>query len=104
MRIKQRIWSLPILSGLVFGLGVVASIVIATNALRHIDGIGATDYPYLESAKAIQAGLKGVTDALQGAVAEGEASQLETVAAKAAEVQASIGKIAALEGRKETAE
>jgi methyl-accepting chemotaxis protein len=103
MRIKQRIWSLPILSGLVFGLGVAASVVIATNALRHIDGIGAVDYPYLENAKAIQAGLKGVTDAMQSAVAEGEASQLDAVAAKAAEVQQSIGRIAALEGRKETA-
>jgi methyl-accepting chemotaxis protein len=104
MRIKQRIWSLPILSGLVFGLGVAASVVIATNALRHIDGIGAVDYPYLENAKAIQAGLKGVTDAMQSAVAEGEASQLDAVSAKAAEVQQAIGRIAALEGRKETAE
>jgi methyl-accepting chemotaxis protein len=104
MRIKQRIWSLPILSGLVFGLGVAASVVIATNALSHIDGIGAVDYPYLENAKAIQTGLKNVTDAMQSAVAEGEASQLDAVAAKAAQVQESIGRISALEGREETAE
>ena len=103
MRIKQRIWSLPLISGLVFGLGVALSVVIATGALRQIDDVGGVDYPYLENAKAVQAGVQGVTDALQSAVAEGEKSQLDTVAAKAAQVSALIDKIGVLEGHKETA-
>jgi methyl-accepting chemotaxis protein len=104
MRIKQRIWSLPIISGLVFGLGVAVSVVIATGALTQIDDLGAVEYPYLENAKAIQAGAQAVTDALQSAVAEGEASQLDAVAAKAAAVQELIAKVAALEGHQETGE
>jgi methyl-accepting chemotaxis protein len=104
MRIKQRIWSLPIISGLVFGLGVAVSVVIATGALSQIDDLGAVEYPYLENAKAIQAGAQAVTDALQSAVAEGEASQLDAVAAKAAAVQELIAKVAGLEGHRETGE
>jgi methyl-accepting chemotaxis protein len=103
MRIKQRIWSLPLISGLVFGLGVAVSVIIATGALRQIDGVGGVDYPYLENAKAIQAGAQGVTDALQSAVAEGEKSQLDTVASKASQVHALIDKVAALDGHKEIA-
>ncbi len=104
MRIKQRIWSLPLISGLVFGLGVALSVVIATGALRQIDDVGGVDYPYLENAKAVQAGVQGVTDALQSAVAEGEKSQLDAVATKAGQVNGLIDKISALEGHKETAE
>jgi methyl-accepting chemotaxis protein len=104
MRIKQRIWSLPIISGLVFGLGVAVSVVIATGALTRIDNVGAVDYPYLENAKAIQAGTQAVTDALQSAVAEGEASQLDAVAGKAAAVHELVDRVAALEGHRETGE
>jgi methyl-accepting chemotaxis protein len=102
MRIKQRIWSLPLISGLVFGLGVALSVVIATGALRQIDDVGGVDYPYLENAKAVQAGVQGVTDALQSAVAEGEKSQLDAVDTKATQVSALIDRIGALEGHKET--
>jgi methyl-accepting chemotaxis protein len=104
MRIKQRIWSLPLISGLVFGLGVAVSVVIATGALRQIDDVGAVDYPYLENAKAIQAGAQSVTDALQSAVAEGEKTQLDAVAVKASQVHELINKVSMLEGHKETAE
>jgi methyl-accepting chemotaxis protein len=104
MRIKQRIWSLPLISGLVFGLGVALSVVIATGALRQIDDVGGVDYPYLENAKAVQVGVQGVTDALQSAVAEGEKSQLDAVTAKANQVTELIDRIGALEGHKQTAE
>ena len=104
MRIKQRIWSLPLISGLVFGLGVAVSVIIATGALRQIDNVGGVNYPYLETAKAIQAGAQSVTDALQSAVAEGEKTQLDAVAAKAGQVHELINKVGSLDGHKETAE
>jgi len=103
MRIKQRIWSLPLISGLVFGLGVAVSVLIATSALRKIDDVGSVDYPYLESAKAIQVGAQGVTDALQSAVAEGEKSQLEAVAKKAEQVHELIKQMSQLEGHESSA-
>ncbi len=104
MRIKQRIWSLPLISGLVFGVGVALCVAIATGAMRKIEGVGDVDYPYLESAKAIQAGTQGVTDALQSAVAEGEKSQLDAVATKAAQVRDLISKVGALEGHERDGE
>ncbi len=98
VRIKQRIWSLPIISGLVFGVGVALCVAIATGAMRKIEGLGDVDYPCLQSAKAIQMGVQGVTDALQSAVAEGEKSQLEAVAAKATQVRDLIDKVGELKG------
>src|SRR5262245_46885117 len=103
MRIKQRIWSLPLICGLVFGLGVAVSVVIATGALRQLDEVGGVDYPYLENAKAIQSGAQSVTDALQSAVAEGEKAQLDAVDAKAKQVEALIDRVARLEGHAQTA-
>jgi methyl-accepting chemotaxis protein len=104
MRIKQRIWSLPLISGLVFGLGVAVSVLIATSALRKIDNVGSVDYPYLENAKGIQLGAQDVTDTLQSAVAEGEKSQLEAVARKADQVNELINQMSRLEGHEESAE
>ncbi len=104
MRIKQRIWSLPLISGLVFGLGVAVSVLIATSALRKIDNVGSVDYPYLESAKAIQVGAQAVTDSLQSAVAEGETAQLEAVAKKSEQVHELINQMGRLEGHANTAE
>ena len=104
MRIKQRIWSLPIISGLVFGVGVALCVAIATGAMRKIEGVGDVDYPYLESAKAIQAGVQGVTDALQSAVAEGEKSQLDAVAAKANQVRDLINQVGELKGHEQQAD
>ena len=104
MRIKQRIWSLPLISGLVFGLGVAVSALIATSALHKIDNVGSVEYPYLESAKAIQVGAQDVTDTLQSAVAEGEKSQLEAVAKKAEQVHELINQMSRLEGHEDSAE
>ncbi len=98
MNIKQRIWSLPMICGLVFGLGVAVSIAIASGALRSIDRVGSLDYPYLENAKAVQAAVAGITDDLQSAVAEGEAAQLVPIDKRAGEVRELISRIEGLKG------
>jgi methyl-accepting chemotaxis protein len=104
MKIKQRIWSLPIISGVVFGVGIAISVIIATAALHGIDDIGRSDYPYLEDAKTIQAGVRGMTDALQSAVAEGEKGQLEAIEIEGRRVRELIDRIAVADRHKATAD
>ena len=104
MKVKQRIWSLPIISGSVFGLGVIVSALIATGAMQRIDGVGAVDYPYLEKTKAAQTAAKGVNDQLQAAVAEGEASQLDAVAKQADQVRELLSGIGTLPGHANSAQ
>jgi methyl-accepting chemotaxis protein len=102
MKIKRRIWSLPIISGLLFGAGVAISIVITTDALHSIHTLSTVSYPFLESSKATQTAVASITDQLQSAVAEGDATQLQMIDKRAADVHVLIGAIEAQEGHAQT--
>ena len=102
MKIKQRIWSLPIISGVVFGLGVTISFLIATSALRSIDNIGTVDYPFLDHAKAAQATVASITEQLQSAVVEGDAEQFKNIDKRAVDVRKLTAQIEELQGHQET--
>ena len=56
MNIKRRIWSLPVISTIIFGLGVAASAAIASGALDSIRTTEQVDYPVLDAAKTITLG------------------------------------------------
>jgi methyl-accepting chemotaxis protein len=96
MNIRQRIGSLPVISGVVFGLGIVASVLIATGALGRIDHVEAVEYPFLAAAKEAQGDIQAVTDQLLAAVAEGDATQLESAAKEAERVRGVLANIAAI--------
>lgn len=98
MKIKRRIGSLPVVSGAVFGLGVVVSILIVTGAVHRIDHVGAVEYPFLDDAKAMQAQVQALVEQLQSAVAEGDKTQLEAAGRQADRVRAKIAAITELPG------
>jgi methyl-accepting chemotaxis protein len=100
MSIKRRIWALPIISTIIFGLGVAVSASIATGALDSIHTTESVDYPALGTAKALAADIQGVTDGLRDAVSEGDKARVTQVGEQAAKVRtklADIGKIAGME-------
>ena len=68
MSIKRKIWALPVISTIIFGLGVAVSASIASGALDSIHTTEAVDYPALGTAKALTADLQGITDGLRDAV------------------------------------
>jgi methyl-accepting chemotaxis protein len=99
MNIKRRIWALPLISSIIFGLGVAASAVIATGALNSIRTTEQVDYPVLDTAKSITLDVGAVTDALRDAVSEGDKSRITQVGEQAGKLRAKLAKFAAVDGQ-----
>jgi methyl-accepting chemotaxis protein len=99
MNIKHRIWSLPVISTIIFGLGVAASATIATAALGSIRTTEQVDYPVLDAAKSITLDVGAVADALRDAVSEGDKARIAQVGEQATKVRAKLAKFGAIDGQ-----
>jgi len=93
MSIKRRIWALPVISAIIFGLGAGASVVIANGALASITTTGAVDYPLMDVSKTLSLDIAAVTDGLTDAVTEGDKARLDQVNGQADKVRAKLGGI-----------
>ena len=99
MNIKRRIWALPLISTLIFGLGVAASAVIATGALDSIRTTEQVDYPVLDGAKSITLDVEAVANALRDAVSEGDKTRTAQVGEQAVKLRAKLAKFGAIDGQ-----
>ena len=99
MKIKHRIWSLPVISTIIFSLGVAASAVIATSALDSIRTTGQVDYPVLDGAKTITLDVGAVADALRDAVSEGDKARIVQVSEQAGKLRAKLAAFGAIDGQ-----
>jgi methyl-accepting chemotaxis protein len=104
MSIKRKIWALPVISILVFGLGIGGSSVIATDALRAIDRTARLDYPLLDLSKTLTQEVGAIADGLRDAVGEADRARLAQIAGQAARVRARLGKLAGMEGQRAAGE
>ena len=99
MKIKHRIWALPVISTIIFALGVAASASIATGALSSIRTTEQVDYPVLDAAKSIALDVGAVTDALRDAVTEGDKARIAQVGEQAARLRTRLAGFGALDGQ-----
>ncbi|MES2756400.1 MAG: methyl-accepting chemotaxis protein [Pseudomonadota bacterium] len=99
MNIKRRIWALPIISTIIFGLGVAASATIATGALGSIRTTEQVDYPVLDAAKTITLDVGAVGDALRDAVSEGDKARIAQVGDQAAKLRAKLAAFGKIDGQ-----
>jgi methyl-accepting chemotaxis protein len=104
MSIKIKIWALPVISILIFGLGIGVSSVIATDALHAIDRTARLDYPLLDLTKTLTQEVGAVTDGLRDAVGEADRARLAQIADQAAAVRARMTRLAAMDGQKQAGE
>jgi methyl-accepting chemotaxis protein len=102
MSIKRRIWALPVISTIIFGLGVAVSTSFATGALNSIRTTESVDFPALGAAKALTAEIAAVTDGLRDAVSEGDKARIGQVGEQATKVRAQIAEIGKIEGMADT--
>ncbi|HEX8602600.1 MAG TPA: chemotaxis protein, partial [Pseudoduganella sp.] len=72
MSIKRRIWALPVVSTIIFVLGVAVSTSFATGALDSIHATESVDFPTLGAVKALGGEVEAVTIGLRDAVSEGD--------------------------------
>jgi methyl-accepting chemotaxis protein len=99
MNIKHRIWSLPVISTIIFSLGVAASATIATSALNSIRTTERVDYPVLDAAKGVTLDVGAIADGLRDAVSEGDKSRVAQVGEQAARLRTRLAKFGAIEGQ-----
>jgi len=104
MSIKRRIWALPVISTIIFGLGVALSASIANKALDSIHTTESVDYPALGIAKALTAEIEAVTNGLRDAVSEGDKARVATVGEQANKVRARVAEIGKIEGMQDTSQ
>jgi len=98
MSIKRRIWALPVISAVIFGLGVAVSASFATGALDSIHTTESVDYPVLDTAKALTAEIEDITNGLRDAVSEGDQARFAQLDGQANKVRARLAGLAKLDG------
>ena len=101
MSIKRKIWALPVISTLVFGLGLGVSATIANDALTSIASTGRTDYPVLDASKAIALEVREITAGLADAVTEGDKARIDSVGQQAGKVRDHLRQFSQIEGQRE---
>ena len=101
MSIKRKIWALPVISTLVFGLGLAVSTYLVTNALTSIRTTESVDYPVLDSAKALTLDVSAISDALRDAVTEGDKNRVSQVGEQANKLRAKLAKFGEIDGQRE---
>lgn len=102
MNIKQKIWALPLISTIIFGLGVAVSSYFANDALHSIRATEQTSYPALDKLKAATLHVTSVGDALRDAVTEGEKEKLGVAEVGAKKLRDNLTALSALEGHNAT--
>ncbi|MET3133430.1 methyl-accepting chemotaxis protein [Oxalobacteraceae bacterium GrIS 1.11] len=103
MSIKRKIWALPVISTIIFGLGLAGSSYLATAALDSIRTTESVDYPVLDSAKSLTLDVGAVADALRDAVTEGDKNRVSLVGEQANKLRAKLAKFGEIPGQRDNA-
>ncbi len=98
MRIKSKIWSLPVISGAIFVIGLAISISFSLAALDSIKATEEVDYPVLSQSKLISLEVKALVDGFKEAVSEGDKKRIEQTTVQAAKVRESMRKLGSIAG------
>jgi len=101
MSIKRKIWALPVISTIIFGLGLAASSYLANGALDSIRTTESVDYPVLDTAKSLTLDVGAVADALRDAVTEGDKNRVGQIGEQANKLRAKLGKFSELPGQRD---
>jgi methyl-accepting chemotaxis protein len=101
MRIKSKIWSLPLISSAIFVIGLAVSIFFSLAALTTIKNTEGIDYPALAQAKLVTLEVKALVDGFKEAVGEGDKKRIEQTTAQAGKVRESMRKLGAIPGQGE---
>ena len=103
MKLKTRIWMLPIMAALVFAVGLAAVIFFGAQTSSAIRLVGSAHYPYLDANTRLAAQLKAFDVTIQSAVAEGEQKRLDEAKDRAASMRKLLDRMAHLDGKAATA-
>lgn len=104
MNVKSRIWSLPVLSAVIFGVGVASSSYVANQALHSIRTTRDIDYPTLAGSGGLQVEMHGIEEALNSAVGDGDKKALDAIGVRADKFRGNLKAFGAIPGASANAE
>jgi methyl-accepting chemotaxis protein len=96
MNIRRRIWALPVIATIIFGLGIGASAYLVNDAHRTINEVGNVDFPVLQKSKLIGDEIQAITEEFKNAVSDGEPKKLDQIETRGENLKSeirSLGKI-----------
>jgi methyl-accepting chemotaxis protein len=102
MNIKSRIWSLPVISVVIFGIGIAVSSYFANTAQGTIERTGKVDYAMLAQSQILRTDVQLLADDLKNAVMEGDKKRLDSVDDNVAKLNAKFALFSALPGHQDT--
>jgi methyl-accepting chemotaxis protein len=99
VNVKQKIWSLPIVTILIFAVGIAITYVLSSSTSTLLNRVGKVDYPFLDKTQLLIADLVGIQETLKSAVTAGDKNGLDAAAAKAAHFKKTVEGISAIPGK-----
>ncbi|MBH9553182.1 methyl-accepting chemotaxis protein [Inhella gelatinilytica] len=96
MKVKTRIWTLPIGAAVIFALGIILLVTLSARTSSLIQEVGDADYPYMDQTTQFNAHLEALVGLVQSAVAEGEKKRLEEAGQRASELRKLLSSLKAL--------
>ncbi len=99
MSIKRRIWALPIIATVIFGVGIAVSVFFSTAAINSIKKTESIDYPVLDRSKSIQTDVQGIVDVLKQAVGEDDKKGIDAAGERAKKVRDKFKSLGTLPGQ-----
>ena len=103
MSIKRRIWALPLISTVIFGVGLSVSAYFSTMAITSIKTTESIDYPALDRSKVVQSDVQGIIETFKQAVGEGDKKGVDVAEDSAKKIREKIKQLGEVPGQKELA-
>lgn len=101
MTIKQKIWSIPIVTILLFTIGMVISYRFSSHTYNLLQRTGSIHYPYQSYIQTLSNTLKGIQENFQNAIIINDRHAITLAQQKAQYFHQVSTQIAALEGKQE---
>jgi len=83
MKLRQRIWMLPIMAALVFMIGIAITYAVGARTSAALEGLRNVAYPAKESISRLSQGVEDFRSAVQAAATEGDADKVREAQAQA---------------------
>ena len=99
MKIRTKIWMLPLSTALIFLVGISLSYLVGTSTSASIDKLRDVDNPYMLEINQIDRHVDAFRTQLQAAAAEGDIDALALVESLSEQVFRHIGNVSAITGK-----
>lgn len=87
MSIRRKIWLIPILATLIFGLGMGLVLFTSSTTLTTIAGVGEIQYPFLDTTNRLISQVELMKSTFTAAVGEGEKKRLDEAKEQASTIR-----------------